>query len=177
MITDHKAHASLDPLRAVNRDCLQVVELAAMRVTQNPAHMLVTYALGSCIGLTLYDPAVGIGGMMHCLLPLSRSNPERAANSPCCFVDSGATELLRTMYAHGARRDRIVAKAAGGGAAVAEDRFRIGAKNNAALERILRKNRLELSGSCLGGNDPKTMYLRLHDGATFLRTPNGIVEL
>ncbi len=50
--------------------------------------MLVTYALGSCLGLMIYDPAVQVGGLLHAMLPLSKINPEKAKTNPFMFVDT-----------------------------------------------------------------------------------------
>ena len=46
-------------------------------VTRDPSVQLVTYALGTCISVTLYDPVAGVGGMLHFLLPKSSINKDR----------------------------------------------------------------------------------------------------
>ena len=55
------------------------VDISDMKVSTNPEEILVTYSLGSCVGVVLYDPVVRVGGMIHCMLPLSRIDPEKAA--------------------------------------------------------------------------------------------------
>ena len=35
--------------------------------------LLVTHALGSCLGLIVYDPQEHIGGLLHAMLPLSKT--------------------------------------------------------------------------------------------------------
>jgi chemotaxis protein CheD len=61
-----------------------VVDIADMRISDNPEETLVTYSLGSCVGVTIYDPVIRIGGMIHCMLPLSKVDKEKAANRPLC---------------------------------------------------------------------------------------------
>ncbi len=51
------------------------VGISDMKISRNPQDFLVTYSLGSCVGLTLYDPSVRLGGMIHCMLPLSKIEP------------------------------------------------------------------------------------------------------
>ena len=73
---------------------------------------LTTLGLGSCIGLTLYDPVTKIGGMVHYMLPDSTkvSNNSNKAK----FADTGIEELLKKVIAAGASKTRLVAKIAGG---------------------------------------------------------------
>lgn len=73
---------------------------------------LTTLGLGSCIGLTLYDPVTKIGRMVHYMLPDSTkvSNNSNKAK----FADTGIEELLKKVIAAGASKTRLVAKIAGG---------------------------------------------------------------
>ena len=41
---------------------------------------VITYALGSCIGITFYDPGIKLGGLLHIMLP-SRND----SNDPKVF--------------------------------------------------------------------------------------------
>ena len=49
------------------------------RCPDRPDEVLVTYSLGSCIGLSLYDPVARVGGLLHAMLPLSSLDPVKAA--------------------------------------------------------------------------------------------------
>ena len=40
---------------------------------------LITYALGSCIGITLYDPVIKLGGLLHVMLPKAGAQARRDA--------------------------------------------------------------------------------------------------
>ena len=87
------------------------VGMADLNIAKAP-NSLTTLGLGSCIGLTLYDPVAKIGGMVHYMLPDSTKlkNNENIAK----FGDTGIKELLRRVIAAGAVQRRIVAKIAGG---------------------------------------------------------------
>lgn len=58
------------------------VDISAMVVTDKADDVLVTYSLGSCIGVALYDPEACVGGMIHCMLPLSKIDPAKGKSRP-----------------------------------------------------------------------------------------------
>ena len=70
------------------------VGMADLNVCKAPDG-LTTLGLGSCIGLTLYDPVTKIGGMVHYMLPDSTkvSNNSNKAK----FADTGIEELLKKV--------------------------------------------------------------------------------
>lgn len=77
-----------------------VVGIADMKMATREG-MLVTYALGSCIGICLYDPILHLAALVHVMLPL---NMETGRKSPLKYADTGIRETLRQMEARGARR-------------------------------------------------------------------------
>lgn len=87
------------------------VGMADLKVGRAP-DTLTTLGLGSCIGLTLYDPVTKVGGLVHYMLP--DSTKLRNSANIAKFGDTGTKELLRLMLANGANRRRLVAKIAGG---------------------------------------------------------------
>ena len=104
-----------------------VVGVADMQVSDDPNSVLVTYALGSCIALCLYDPQLQAAGMIHYMLPMSSVSPEKAAANPAMFADTGVPLLFERMFALGCQRDSLVVKAVGGGALNGDsDLFQIG---------------------------------------------------
>ena len=72
--------------------------------------ILVTYALGSCIGLCFHDPRLRMGALLHIMLPL---NMEAGRTHPLKYADTGIRETLRQMEAKGASRSRMTVKIAG----------------------------------------------------------------
>ena len=59
-----------------------VVGIGELAVSQSPEDVIVTHALGSCIAVCLWDPAVRVAGLVHFLLPEAKLNMERARRQP-----------------------------------------------------------------------------------------------
>ncbi|MCA9728206.1 MAG: chemotaxis protein CheD [Candidatus Eisenbacteria bacterium] len=126
---------------------------------------LVTYALGSCLGLTLYDPETRVGGLLHALLPQSKINPEKARDNPAMFVNTGVPSLFLAVYELGGVKERLVVKAAGCGAPLgAGTMFNTGDRNYTVLKKILWKNNVLLDAEDVGGSKARTVTLDLTTG-------------
>ncbi len=67
----------------------RIVDVADMRVSAVKGDVLVTHALGSCLGITVYDPTTHVGGLLHVMLPLSTIDPKKGKENPYMFVDTG----------------------------------------------------------------------------------------
>ena len=147
-----------------------IVGIAEMRVSGDPGDVLATYALGSCVGLTLFDPERRVGGLIHCMLPLSRIDPEKAGRQPLMYVDTGVTALLQALFDLGAQRKSLVAKVAGASKIMdANGVFNIGERNHTVLRKVLWKNDILVAGEDVGGSVPRTMYLHMDSGRTVLK--------
>lgn len=150
------------------------VGMADLQVSADSSARLVTYALGSCLGVSAYDPVARVGGLLHVMLPLSEIDAGKARTNPALFVDTGVPALFRACYALGAVKSRMVVKVAGGAAAAAEgapDQFQIGKRNLLTLRKLLWKNGVLVRAQEVGGHQlSRTMILSLADGAVTLRT-------
>ena len=155
-----------------------IVGVADMRYSSVPEDVIITYSLGSCIGMTLYDTEKRIGGMVHCMLPLSKIDAAKAAANPFMFIDSGVTAFLQVLFDMGAQRKTLVAKVAGG-AQIMDDKgvFNIGERNNTVVRKMLWKNNILISGEDTGGSIPRTISLDLATGKTTLKAAGEEREL
>jgi len=154
------------------------VGIAEMKVTNERGATLITYSLGSCIGLSLYDPVQGVVGLVHCMLPLSNMDPENAKSRPCMFTDTGVTAVLSEMFQLGAQRRNIIAKVAGAAMILDEKKlFRIGERNHTVLRKVLWKNNILIAAEDVGGTVARTLRLHLDTGMTVLRIRGREVEL
>ncbi len=154
-----------------------VVPLGELRTSSARDDALVTYSLGSCVGLALYDPVQAIAGLVHCMLPVSSLDPQRAVAEECVFTDLGVMRLLQTMFDCGVERENIVARVAGGASMNSDEcPFNIGERNCAVLRRVLWRNNILLAGEDTGGSSARTMKIRVSDGRTIVRT-NGISKV
>lgn len=148
-----------------------VVGVADLAVAKEPGKSIVTYALGSCIGVTLFDPVAKVGGMLHFMLPEAKGSPEKAAANPAMFADSGVPLLFQKAYKLGAERSRLVVCAAGGAEILAEDgHFRIGARNRTMLRKLFWQNNVLLAADDTGGSQSRTMTLNLATGTISIRS-------
>ncbi len=140
--------------------------------------VLVTYSLGSCLGLTLYDPIARVGGMIHCMMPLAKMDPAKAEKTPAMFVDSGVTAFLQALFEMGAKKNNIVAKAAGCANVLQQtDHFKLGERNFTVLRKIFWRNGILIAAQDVGGAKPRTMYLNMADGRTVIKSRGEESEL
>ncbi len=154
------------------------IGISEMRVSDSAEDILVTYSLGSCLGVTIYDPVVRVGGMIHCMLPLSKLDPQKARSFPCMFVDTGIPLLFNEAYRLGAQKNRIIVKIAGCSQILDEKGlFNIGERNYAVCRKLLWKNNILISAEDIGGMESRTMFLEMDSGKVYIKTSNGKREL
>lgn len=145
------------------------IGIADLQLLQNEG-TLITYALGSCIGVCLYDPVLKLGGLLHIMLPL---NMEAGRKNPLKYADTGMAEMLRQMEAKGANRARLVAKIAGGakmfevsGGALGN----IGQRNIESIRIQLKKHGIRLLNEDVGGTVARTMLMDVATGTVSIRS-------
>lgn len=73
------------------------VGIADMKMTRQEG-VLITYALGSCIGVSFYDPMIKLGALLHIMLPEKSSAKD---GNVFKFADTGIRETLRKLTAFG----------------------------------------------------------------------------
>ncbi len=131
---------------------------------------IITYALGSCLGLMVYDPVACVGGMLHAMLPLSKINPQKAETNPYMFVDKGVPILFKEVYAIGGQKQRLVVKAAGCGSPMGKNEmFKIGERNYTVLKKLLWKNGVLLKSEEIGGSISRTVYFDVSTGQVTIK--------
>ncbi len=136
--------------------------------------VLVTHALGSCLGLVVYDPQILVAGLLHAMLPLSKINPEKAKVNPHMFVDTGVPLLFRTLYEQGCQNSRMVVKAVGCGNPLGKNEmFKIGERNFTVLKKLLWKNNVLLTTQDVGGTASRTVHFDIRRCETVVSS-NGI---
>jgi chemotaxis protein CheD len=150
-----------------------VVGMADLGVSSSSSERLITYALGSCLGITVFDPVARVGGMLHVMMPESEIDRAKAAANPYMFIDTGVPQLFRQCYALGARKERMEVRVAGGAAQGGEgttDRFQIGKRNFIALRKLLWKNGVLIAAADVGGiQQSRTMSLVMATGTVITR--------
>ncbi len=121
--------------------------------------VLVTYALGSCVGICLMDSVAGVGGLSHIMLPDS-SGMSNAATTPMRFADTAIPLLVQKMSLMGANRGRMKAKIAGGAVmfATSSDKFNIGDRNVQAVKAVLNSLRIPIVAEDTGLDYGRTVF-------------------
>lgn len=157
---------------------LVTIDIADMRVTRDPADVLVTYALGSCIAVVLWDPQRIAGGMIHYMLPLSKVSPEKAGTKPYMFADTGVPLLFEAMYALGCQKADLVVKVVGGGKLYDDNgTFEIGKRNHTVLRKMLWQNNVAVKAEDVGGQKSRTVRLFVDTGRVVIRSGQEEVDL
>ena len=151
-----------------------IVGISDIKISNNPNETIVTYALGSCIGIVVYDPVAKVGGMLHYMLPDSTLDAKKARDNPAMFADTGIPLLFKSCYKLGADKRRMIVKAAGG-ASILDDTnfFRIGQKNIMAMRKIFWKNNVMINAEDTGANHNRTVRLEMTSGKTYVKTSGG----
>lgn len=142
----------------------QIVAVGDMK-TGRSSDIIVTHALGSCLGLVVYDPVQKIGGLLHAMLPLSKINPAKAEANPYMFVDTGVPALFKALYEIGGQKSRMIIKAAGCGNPMGKNEmFKIGERNYTVLKKLLWKNNILLNTEDVGGTASRTIHFEIDTG-------------
>ena len=134
---------------------------------------IVTRGLGSCVGITLWDRQLRIGGLAHIMLPNSREFSSYSNSNK--FADLALPALYNDIKARsGMRRPDLVAKLAGGARmfAFTSDRpgFDIGQRNVEMVRHVLARMSIPVSAIDVGGSWGRTMILDLASGDVRIRT-------
>ncbi|MDF2876259.1 MAG: cheD, partial [Sporomusa sp.] len=147
------------------------VGMADYKVGRYPAS-LISYGLGSCVGIALYDPVTKIGGLAHIMLPDSKQ--ARSTENPAKFADTALPKMLDDLQKLGAVKTRLTAKIAGGAQMFSftntTDIMRVGERNAEAVRIILKKLDLRLLADDTGGNYGRTVELKLDTGVFRVKT-------
>ncbi|KLU65036.1 chemoreceptor glutamine deamidase CheD [Desulfosporosinus acididurans] len=148
------------------------VGMADFKTAKSP-DLLMTAGLGSCIGICVYDPALKLGGMAHIMLPTSIGSQ---GGNPMKYADTALELMLRQILDMGASQSRLKAKIAGGAQMFSfpgkTPVLKIGDRNAEAVEQELKKHRIPLLVSDVGGSFGRTIHFNVATGELRIRTIN-----
>lgn len=130
-----------------------------------------TLGLGSCVGIAIRDPATGVGGLAHIMLPDSteiRNNENRPK-----FADTGIEDLVKEIVRKGGNRSRLVAKIAGGAQMFSfgskSTMIRVGERNVEASKKKLSELRIPLLAEDTGKTYGRTVVFYPKTGDFVIR--------
>ena len=147
------------------------VGMADLNIAKSP-DSLTTLGLGSCIGLTLYDPVAKIGGLVHYMLP--DSTKLKNNSNIAKFGDTGIRELYKKMIEKGASPTRMVAKIAGGAKMFEVSGLssvgNVGERNAEEAKIILKERKVRLVAEDTGLNYGRTVVLNCENGEYLIKS-------
>lgn len=134
---------------------------------------LVAPGLGSCIGLSMYEPDKKIAGMVHIVLPDS-SISSGDALLPGKYADTAIPDLLGKMLESGAAREKIIVMMAGGAQMFNLEKcsniLNIGMRNVIATKAALSREKLVLRAHNTGGVKGRTVRVEVKTGIFYIRS-------
>lgn len=153
---------------------LLVAGIGEMVFSKDPKSTLVAYGLGSCVGLTAWDPRTSVGGLAHFMLPAGPPG-----GPPVKFIEGGLQAFLQGFTKHGGRPDRAQLKSAGGAAmlSLASGGLEIGRRNAEAIAASLAALGLTLQACDLGGTAGRTVQLEVGTGRLLVKSLSNVKAL
>ena len=144
--------------------------MADLVVVQNQPMLLCTSPLGACLGMTIFDAAAKVAGVLNSMLPESSIDPARAAAKPGMFLDTGVAAMLERAEKLGAKLDRLTVCVTGGARILDETHyFNIGNRNFEVLTGLLAKTGLKLSAQDVGGLSNRSLQMNTMTGEIRLK--------
>ena len=151
-----------------------VVGVGDVAVSNNANIILSTFALGSCVGIIVYDSEVKVGGLIHIMLPDSSLSPDKAQKQPAMFADTGMPLMFRNLSGLKAERRRMKCFVAGGASVISgSDMFKIGERNITAIKKIIGTLGIKVVKADVGGVNNRTIHLSVGTGQVAMKTPLG----
>ena len=142
-----------------------IVGVSDMKVSDDPESVIVTYSLGSCIGIAIYDAVAKVGGLLHFMLPESSLDLNKARKNPYMFADTGIPALFKAAYKLGAKKQRMKVIVAGGSQVLDQQGFfNIGKRNDIAVRKMFHRNNVIIDYRDVGGSVNRTVRLAVKSG-------------
>jgi chemotaxis protein CheD len=151
-----------------------VIGIGDCQVSADPADILITHALGSCIAVMIHDPVAKVAGLLHFMLPESSIDLEKVLTRPFAYADTGIPLLFKNAYQLGAVKSRIRVMAAGGAQMLDPNgTFNIGKRNHLAMRKIFWKAGVLVQKEEVGGVASRTVRIDVAAGRVLMRTAAG----
>lgn len=145
--------------------------VADMKVSNRPGDEIITYSLGSCIGIAIYDPYAKVAGILHYMLPESDLDKSKAMKNPFMFADTGIPSLFKSAYKYGGKKGRMKVVIAGG-AQILDQKgfFNIGKRNYMAVKKMFFRNNVFSDYEDIGGSINRTVRISVDTGEVIIKT-------
>ncbi len=147
------------------------VDAGAVQLCRKPA--ILRTVLGSCVGVTFWDPRLAVGALCHAALPRRpREWPsDDAFPGGFRYVDVCIRYLVRQFDRLGSHRDKVEVKLFGGADVLTVTRFTetVGKQNRDAAWEVLSQCGLVPAAWDLGGSRGRVISFHTGTGDVLLR--------
>ena len=147
------------------------VRMGDMQLGNAPSR-LVTRALGSCLGITLYNSLKKFGAMAHPMLP--DIEKARVQSNPHRYVNSVIKKMVEDLEKAGALRNSLIAKVFGGAHMFSfittDSILNVGEKNIAMARAVFAELGIKVAVEEVGGTFGRTVELNLENGSVLVDT-------
>lgn len=137
----------------------RIIGIGEYAISDDINDVLKTYALSSCVALTVYSPIKKILGMVHIALPNSEIMQNRIIANPAYYADTAVSMLIhKACLGYGCTRRELELRLFGGAQSIRKDDiFKIGVRNIEMVESVLSQMNLRICYSDVGGNTTRSI--------------------
>jgi len=149
-----------------------MIGIGGYAASKTPGVEIKTMALGSCVGVTFWEPSLKIAGMIHVAFPHGRPDSPRALRQPGYFANTGLPLIFKKLQLLGAHPNNLVIKMMGGANMLdPNNTFAIGIKNAESIKGILKDMGLRWQAEELGGDISRTVTIEVDTGIVTIQSP------
>ena len=142
-----------------------IIGIGEYFVSNKEGDTITTYALASCVAVTLYCPLKKASGMIHIALPEPINNNKNAEKLGY-YATTGLPLLFNKMEnSFGCKKNQLYIQLFGGANSIrSDDVFCIGKKNIEAIKSILFNYGLRYNSQEVGGYVSRTIEMEVSTG-------------
>lgn len=131
----------------------KVIGIGEYAISDDVKVAIKTFALSTCVALTVYSPVKKVLGMVHIVLPSSEIRVNKKGTGPAYYADTATPMLVnRICYRYGCKEEELRLMLFGGALSVqGNDIYNIGSRNIEAVNSILKGMNLKVCYSDTGG--------------------------
>lgn len=130
---------------------------------------VIVTVLGSCVAACIMDPIAMVGGMNHFMLPVKQGERDPDVFYAARYGAAAMEYLINNLLHLGAQRDRLVAKAFGGGKVMRGMSTDVGGQNVDFVREFLRNEDIPIWSEDMGGPYPRKVYFFPHTGQVLVK--------
>ncbi|MFZ1377985.1 MAG: chemoreceptor glutamine deamidase CheD [Geothrix sp.] len=130
---------------------------------------VIVTVLGSCVAACIMDPIAMVGGMNHFMLPVKQGERDPDVFFAARYGAAAMEYLINNLLHLGAQRDRLVAKAFGGGKVMRGMSTDVGGQNVDFVREFLRNEDIPIWSEDMGGPYPRKVYFFPHTGQVLVK--------